>query len=495
MTAIGVADEQMTASNLSVFDMFRLGPGPSSSHTVGPLRAGYHFAATLLERGIAPQKLRVELYGSLAATGIGHGTNRAVLLGLAGAEPATVTTEEIEQLLPRVAATRRLPLMGGYSVPFDLLLDLVFEPSVILPFHVNSMRITASSEGDDTLLQLTYYSTGGGFVSVQENGDEPWSLDEVDALPTRLPHRFTNGADLLKTSEEAGLSIAQVVEANEQAARPQVEIDRYVAQVADTMFAAIEEGCSTEGILPGGLGVPRRAQTLREKLVQSPPDPLILLDWVTLYALAVNEQNAAGHLVVTAPTNGAAGIVPAVLGYYLVTSAAQQAQGLKNLEPSKLWKLREVGTDLPDRVSKIRDYLLTASAVGAIIKTNASIAGAEVGCQGEVGSASAMAAAGLAQVMGGSPAQVENAAEIAMEHSLGLTCDPVGGLVQIPCIERNAIGAVKAISAARMALYGDGRHQVPLDVAVETMRQTGVDMLDKYKETSVGGLAVNVVEC
>lgn len=480
---------------MSLFEMFRLGPGPSSSHTVGPMRAGRHFAATLLEQGLTPSKLKVELFGSLAATGIGHGTNRAVLLGLTGVEPAAATTEEIDALLPRVAATHELELLGGHVIPFDLPRDLLFEPSVTLPFHANAMRITAYGTAGAVALCLTYYSTGGGFVSVQEGDAAPYSLDQAETLPAALPHRFANGAELLDVCERGGLSIAQVVEENERAARPRPLVDEYVRQVNNAMFAAVQEGCTTEGVLPGGLGVPRRAAKLREALETSAPDPLVLLDWVTLYALAVNEQNASGHLVVTAPTNGSAGVVPAVLGYYLVTMAAKQAGGLGKLDPASLWRLGEIAKMVPDAGERIKEYLLAATAIGSIIKSNASIAGAEVGCQGEIGSASAMAAAGLAQVLGGSAAQVENAAEIAMEHSLGLTCDPVGGLVQIPCIERNAVGAVKAISAARMALYGDGRHQVSLDVVVETMRQTGMDMLEKYKETAVGGLAVNVVEC
>lgn len=487
--------EGPVASNLSTFEMFRLGPGPSSSHTVGPMRAGRHFAGTLLEQGQIPAKLKIELFGSLAATGIGHGTSRAVLLGLTGVQPATATTEEIDALLPQVEATGELVLFGGDSVPFNLPEDLLFEPFVTLPFHANSMRITAYDAAGEDLLRLTYYSTGGGFVSVQEGDEAPWSLDEVDSLPTMLPHLFRNGDDLLEVCEESGLSIAQVVEENEWASRPKPLVDEYVRQISDAMFAAVKEGCEVEGTLPGGLGVPRRAAKLRKALEDSPPDPMGVIDWVTLYALAVNEQNASGHLVVTAPTNGSAGLLPAVLGYYLTTEAAQSVGGFENLDPARLWKLGEIARMLPDGDQKIREFLLAATAIGAIVKSNASIAGAEVGCQGEIGSASAMAAAGLAQVLGGTPSQVENAAEIAMEHSLGLTCDPVGGLVQIPCIERNAVGAVKAISAARMALYGDGRHQVSLDTVVETMRQTGQDMLEKYKETSVGGLAVNVVEC
>lgn len=512
------------ASQLGVFDMFSLGIGPSSSHTVGPMRAGLGFARLLHQRGLQPTRLRVRLFGSLAATGIGHGTNRAVLLGLTGADPETVPAELVDRIVPQIAQTGLLPLWGAEPVAFDLPVDLLFEPQVTRGFHVNALTIDAWVGGDGVdegeaqddqgiALTRTYYSVGGGFVLVESpegvvslGGRELADADaDADAnanaatadqfaAPYALP--FTCSADLLQQCRDTGASIAQVARVNEVSRRSPAQLDAHLDRVIQAMFECVENGCRTEGTLPGGLGVPRRAPALRERLTSITTDPLETLDWVTLYALAVNEENAAGHRVVTAPTNGAAGIIPAVLGYFLLSRASNQVGGLAELaRQCDLWRPTQILQCFPDLLPLARDFLLAASAVGAIIKSNASIAGAEVGCQGEVGSASAMAAAGLAQAFGGTPSQVENAAEIAMEHSLGLTCDPVGGLVQIPCIERNAIGAVKAISAARMALYGDGRHQVSLDVAVETMRQTGVDMNAKYKETSIGGLAVNVVEC
>ena len=495
-----------SACQLGVFDMFTLGIGPSSSHTVGPMRAGRHFADLLLAAGTEPSRVRVTLFGSLAATGIGHGTNRAVLLGLAGARPETVETDLVDQIIPSITQSGRLPLLGGASVPFTLPLDLRFEPRVTRTFHVNALTIDAWDGGltdvdEAVVLSRTYYSTGGGFVVVDEGGEMvPVEIARVvvdaggTAPPPFLP--FLSGVELLDRCRETGACVADIMRTNEASRRPIAEVDNYLDLVVSAMFACVEEGCRSEGVLPGGLGVPRRAAALRAELQGGEDDLLAPLDWVTLYALAVNEENAAGHRVVTAPTNGAAGIIPAVLGHFVVTRAARLVGGMEQLAKDyDLARPNALLDAFPQLVPGARDFLLAATAVGSIIKTNASIAGAEVGCQGEVGSASAMAAAGLAQAMGGTPAQVENAAEIAMEHSLGLTCDPVGGLVQIPCIERNAIGAVKAISAARMALYGDGRHQVSLDVAIETMRQTGVDMHSKYKETSIGGLAVNVVEC
>ena len=495
-----------SACQLGVFDMFTLGIGPSSSHTVGPMRAGRHFGDLLLSAGMEPSRVRVTLFGSLAATGIGHGTNRAVLLGLAGARPETVETDLVDQIIPRITQSGHLPLHGGGSVPFTLPLDLRFEPRVTRTFHVNALTIDAWDGGltdvdEAVALSRTYYSTGGGFVVVDEGGEMvPVEVARVivdageTAPPPFLP--FLSGVELLDRCRETDTSVAEVMRTNEASRRPIAEVDDYLDLVVSAMFACVEEGCRSEGVLPGGLGVPRRAAALRAELQGGEDDLLAPLDWVTLYALAVNEENAAGHRVVTAPTNGAAGIIPAVLGHFVVTRGARLVGGMEQLAKDyDLARPNALLEAFPQLVPGARDFLLAATAVGSIIKTNASIAGAEVGCQGEVGSASAMAAAGLAQAMGGTPAQVENAAEIAMEHSLGLTCDPVGGLVQIPCIERNAIGAVKAISAARMALYGDGRHQVSLDVAIETMRQTGVDMHSKYKETSIGGLAVNVVEC
>lgn len=558
------------AYHLGVFDMFTVGIGPSSSHTVGPMRAGRSFAELLSEEGIRPRRIRVRLFGSLAATGVGHGTDRAVLLGLVGEDPRTVSVDTVDHILPHIATAGSLPLFGGGAVPFSADRDLLFEPRVRHDYHVNALTIEAweeeSEPGADpstfpslaphnlpawdeedrpsetipsvalsasgagnrggepieegpSALARTYFSTGGGFVLVEgpdgdplplpqgvrariegeqgKSSSDPRSLrwDASSGTPPS-PIPFTSATELMGQCEKRGSSVAEVMRANELSRWRPEELDSYLDLILDTMFSCIQVGCETGGTLPGGLGVPRRALALRQKLEGSFTDPLALLDWVALYALAVNEENAAGHRVVTAPTNGAAGIIPAVLGYFLVSSAVKITGDLPAVaNKHALWHLADLLEEFPQLRPRLREFLLTAAGIGSIIKTNASIAGAEVGCQGEVGSASAMAAAGLAQALGGTPQQVENAAEIAMEHSLGLTCDPVGGLVQIPCIERNAVGAVKAISAARMALYGDGRHQVSLDIAIETMRQTGVDMLAKYKETSDGGLAVNVVEC
>lgn len=503
------------ARPLSVFDMFRIGIGPSSSHTVGPMRAGLAFV-TALQDAHAQQLqagelqivgLTVELFGSLGATGKGHSTDRAVLLGLEGYLPDTVPGPVVAGCLERVIAEKEIRLACGCTVAFDHAKDMQFKPFTVLPYHVNGLTITARlahTEGDQVQaldFGRTYYSVGGGFVMEDRSADPAYpdvvalaAPAAVETYSSPAPYPFANTEQLLELCERHGLSIAEVVRANEEASRTPEEVDAYLDLINQTMAECIEAGCNTEGILPGGLKVARRAPGLFralggrkgetvEEAVANPcgpgawlgceNDPLRAMEFVNLYALAVNEENAAGHRVVTAPTNGAAGVIPAVLGY------------LVNFCPE--------GKE--DSVAAVRNFLLASTAIGAIIKTNASIAGAEVGCQGEVGSASAMAAAGLASALGGTPPQVENAAEIAMEHSLGLTCDPIGGLVQIPCIERNAIAAVKSINAARMALLGDGRHTVTLDAAIETMRQTGVDMHAKYKETSAGGLAVNVVEC
>ena len=510
-TAAAIVSGEIPATDaphpLSVFDMFRIGIGPSSSHTVGPMRAGLAFTTELATLA-QPARIAVDLYGSLGATGRGHSTDRAVLLGLAGHDPETVAIDVVDALLPALAATGSLTLPGGTAVPLDLAADVRFAPRTVLPYHVNALTITASDHRGRTVLQRTYYSVGGGFVMVQTNDDA-----------------FATAAQLLAACAESGLSIAELVRANEEAVRPRAVVDAHLDRIANTMFDCVDAGTSAQGILPGGLDVPRRARALAAKLarrsgsraadgprpwVSTPADPMRAMDWVNLFALAVNEENAAGHRVVTAPTNGAAGVIPAVLGY-LVThcpeagaspgagpdtgDGARAPLSRVRLAPIDEAEAGPTTTRARDRRAAAHSFLLAATAIGALIKTNASIAGAEVGCQGEVGSASAMAAAGLAQALGGSPEQVENAAEIAMEHSLGLTCDPVGGLVQVPCIERNAIAAVKAINAARMALWGDGRHTVSLDAVIETMRQTGNDMLSKYKETSEGGLAVNVVEC
>ena len=534
-TAAAIVSGEIPATDaphpLSVFDMFRIGIGPSSSHTVGPMRAGLAFTTELAALA-QPARIAVDLYGSLGATGRGHSTDRAVLLGLAGHDPETVAIDVVDALLPALAATGSLTLPGGTAVPLDLAADVRFAPRTVLPYHVNALTITASDHRGRTVLQRTYYSVGGGFVMVQTNDDA--SDPQVASLATSqsgvgidvpAPHPFATAAQLLAACAESGLSIAELVRANEEAVRPRAVVDAHLDRIANTMFDCVDAGTSAQGILPGGLDVPRRARALAAKLarrsdsraadgprpwVSTPADPMRAMDWVNLFALAVNEENAAGRRVVTAPTNGAAGVIPAVLGY-LVTHCPE-AGASPGADPdtgdgarAPLSRVRlapiaeaEAGPSAArarDRRAAAHSFLLAATAIGALIKTNASIAGAEVGCQGEVGSASAMAAAGLAQALGGSPEQVENAAEIAMEHSLGLTCDPVGGLVQVPCIERNAIAAVKAINAARMALWGDGRHTVSLDAVIETMRQTGNDMLSKYKETSEGGLAVNVVEC
>ena len=508
---------------LSAFDMFSIGIGPSSSHTVGPMRAGLAFSTELctLPDYSHLSHVTIDLFGSLGATGRGHNTDRAVLLGLAGYDPETVSIETVESLIPQIASSGRLPFAGGREIPFDIESDIRFLPRTVLSYHVNALTISAYA-GESLILERTYYSVGGGFVMAQTNDDPEHpeiaslaSAQETTGMCTPAPYPFSTAAQLLAQCARSGLSIAEVVLANELSARSEVALDAYLDQIAHTMFHAIEAGISSTGILPGGLDVPRRANALATQLRARAEkafsagerrgwagvmqDPLRAMDWVNLYALAVNEENAAGHRIVTAPTNGAAGVIPAVLGY-LVAFCPEAGASFPDFSPSNLAGISELPLDESTesascRRASIHEFLLAATAIGALIKTNASIAGAEVGCQGEVGSASAMAAAGLAQALGGTPQQVENAAEIAMEHSLGLTCDPVGGLVQIPCIERNAIAAVKAINAARMALWGDGRHTVSLDVAIETMRQTGNDMLSKYKETSAGGLAVNVVEC
>ncbi|WP_111837412.1 L-serine ammonia-lyase [Actinomyces bovis] len=547
----GEVPAQEAARPLSVFDLMRVGIGPSSSHTVGPMRAGRAFAAVLAQAvrhseapaplaggpaspdsaaspanpappavpessaEVSPTplvpptapasptasatpptptlsgtccgpvaRISIELFGSLGATGRGHATDRAVVMGLAGYAPETVPTDVCTTLLEQTANTGQLQVDGVGPVPFTAS-DIRFLPGRVLPYHVNALTLTAYRGDGTQLARRTYYSVGGGFV--MEDTGSP-SQPAVHALATAAatrahaqaaPYPFTSGATLLDLCARTGMRVSDLVRANECSARPETEVDAYLDLLHRTMRECIDAGLATDGVLPGGLGVRRRAKALHERLLSratgpdaafAQADPLRGMDWVDLFALAVNEENAAGRRVVTAPTNGAAGVLPAVLAYY------------ERFIPGA------------DRAG-VHRFLLAATAVGGLIKTNASIAGAEVGCQGEVGSASSMAAAGLAEALGGTPAQVENAAEIAMEHNLGLTCDPVGGLVQIPCIERNAVAAVKAINAARMALWGEGRHAVSLDAVIETMRQTGQDMLSKYKETATGGLAVNVVEC
>ena len=456
--------------HVGVFDLFRIGIGPSSSHTVGPMRAARAFLLWASgQGGLGPvDRLTCELYGSLALTGVGHGTDGAVIAGLFGAEPETVDPDDIPMFRERARQGGRIGFAGVPSLAFDPDADLLFRMREFLPGHPNGMRLTLFRAGEPVLARI-YYSIGGGFIRAE--GDEA----EVAAEPAAvMPFVFDSADELLALAERHGLGIAAIARANEEAMRPREAVDRKLDTIWAAMQACVTRGVAAHGLLPGGLGVKRRAAGLQATLLErdrhDQGDPLRAMDWVNLYALAVNEENAAGGRVVTAPTNGAAGIIPAVLHYYdhFIT-----------------------GSD----IHGIRTFLLASAAIGSIIKKNASISGADVGCQGEVGSASAMAAAGLAATLGGSAAQVENAAEIALEHNLGLTCDPIGGLVQIPCIERNAVASVKAINAARLALHGDGTHRVSLDQAVETMRQTGRDMKRKYKETSTGGLAVNVPLC
>jgi L-serine dehydratase len=453
---------------ISAFELFTIGIGPSSSHTIGPMRAARRFAvhlddAELLERTAA---IRTELHGSLGLTGRGHGTHTAVMLGLLGERPDGVDPDQVPQLVEDIRASGRLTVLGRQEIAFSVKEHIVFHRRARLPHHPNGLRLTAFDHDRRELAGRVYYSLGGGFIIDED-------AIEVDPPPQApVPYAFATGEELLKRTRESGLPISGVILANESTRRSEAEVRAGLLAIWGAMRACIERGLEGEGTLPGGLNVPRRAAQMHRRLrVRGEDrDPLAAVDWLNLWALAVNEENAAGGRVVTAPTNGAAGIVPAVLQYYV----------------------RFIPGSSDDGVVR---YLLTAAAIGALFKQMASISGAEVGCQGEVGSACAMAAGGLAEVLGGTPAQVENAAEIAMEHNLGLTCDPVAGLVQIPCIERNAIAAVKAVNAARMALHGDGGHIVSLDKVIKTMRDTGRDMKDKYKETARGGLAVNVPEC
>ncbi len=461
---------------VSVFDLFKIGIGPSSSHTVGPMRAARMFASRLDHDGVLPRVTRVrsQLYGSLGATGKGHGSDKAVLLGLAGHEPDTVDVDAVPALLAALRERQRLDLLGRHGIAFNERDDLVFHRRETLPFHANGMRFTAFDAGGAEIANRVYYSVGGGFVVSDEVAADGTKQKAIVPDTTVLPHPFNSGDRLLEITSEQQCSIAEVVRRNERHWRSDAEIDAGLLKIWAVMQACVKRGCATDGILPGGFKVKRRAAELYRALTSKPEealkDPLQVMDWINLYALAVNEENAAGGRVVTAPTNGAAGIVPAVLHYYTRFVPGASDKG-------------------------VIDFLLTAAAIGILYKENASISGAEVGCQGEVGVACSMAAGALCAVMGGTPAQAENAAEIGMEHHLGLTCDPVGGLVQIPCIERNAIASVKAINASRMALRGDGTHFVSLDKVIKTMRETGADMQTKYKETARGGLAVNIVEC
>ena len=461
---------------ISVFDLFKIGIGPSSSHTVGPMRAARMFVTRLASEARLAQVARVkaELFGSLGATGKGHGSDKAVLLGLAGHEPDTVDVEAVPSMLEAIRGQGRIALGGGPAVAFDEKSDLIFHRRQSLPFHANGMRFAAFDAAGAEVTARVYYSVGGGFVVSDEVAADGSRQKAVAPDATVLPLPFRSGAELLELTRAHDCSIAEVMRRNERHWRGDAEIDAGLLRIWQVMQDCVARGCQTEGVLPGGFKVRRRAAALYRDLTSHPEaalrDPLQVIDWVNLYALAVNEENAAGGRVVTAPTNGAAGIIPAVLHYY-----ARFVPGAND--------------------GGVIDFLLTAAAIGILYKENASISGAEVGCQGEVGVACSMAAAALCAVMGGTPDQVENAAEIGMEHHLGLTCDPVGGLVQIPCIERNAIAAVKALNASRMALRGDGTHHVSLDKVIKTMRETGADMLTKYKETARGGLAVNIVEC
>jgi L-serine dehydratase len=455
---------------VSAFDLFKVGIGPSSSHTVGPMRAACSFVLRLREEGLLARvaRVRCELFGSLGATGHGHGSVKAVVLGLEGERPELVDPTTAGPRVEEVRRTGTLSLAGEHPIAFAVDDDVVLHRRKRLDFHTNGMLFRAVDAEGVELDRREYYSVGGGFVLDEDAAGNPVLVE--DATP--VPYPFHTGDELLAHARATGLRISDIVLANELAWRSEAEVREGLLHLWSVMQECVERGTRTPGVLPGGLKVRRRAAALRAHLEAHPDDadPLRAMEWVTLYALAVNEENAAGGRVVTAPTNGAAGIVPAVLHYY---------------------------RDFIDSCSDdgVVRFLLTATAIGLLFKENASISGAEVGCQGEVGSACSMAAAGLAEVLGGTPEQVENAAEIGIEHNLGLTCDPVGGLVQIPCIERNAVGSVKAITAARMAVRGDGRHHVSLDKAIKTMRETGADMKDKYKETARGGLALNVVEC
>ncbi|HEX4724368.1 MAG TPA: L-serine ammonia-lyase [Pseudonocardiaceae bacterium] len=454
---------------ISVFDLFKIGIGPSSSHTVGPMKAARMFADGLRSDGLLGEvtSVRAELFGSLGATGHGHGSDKAVLLGLSGADPRTVDTDTVADRVATIRQDKAIDLLGEHRVGFDPDHDLVLHRRRSLPTHPNGMIFTAAGSAGP-IRQRTYYSVGGGFV-VDESAT---GADRIKSDDTPVAYPFTTGAELLARCRETGLPVSGIMLANELSWRDDAAIGADLAEIWQAMQDCVRRGCERDGVLPGGLKVRRRAAELHRALSAEhyATDPLRVLDWVSLFALAVNEENAYGGRVVTAPTNGAAGIVPAVLHYY-----ARFVPGASD--------------------AGVVRFLLTAGAIGVLFKENASISGAEVGCQGEVGSACSMAAAGLCEVLGGTPEQVENAAEIAMEHNLGLTCDPVGGLVQIPCIERNALASVKAISAARIALRGDGTHFVSLDKVIKTMRETGADMKVKYKETARGGLAVNVIEC
>lgn len=455
---------------LSVFDMFKVGIGPSSSHTMGPMVAAGMFLDLLRESPFEPTGLRAQLHGSLAYTGIGHATDRAILLGLAGFRPATFNATEGEKALSLIKNDKVVKPDGLPQMKIDPAIDILFDYGPALPGHANGLILTATDQQGDVLMQQTYYSVGGGFVVTEEEITSGRAVGDL----AHYPHEFETASALLKICVKTGKSITEIKRENELSRRSALELDRGLAEIWDVMSSCIDRGLVTDGILPGGLNVKRRAKGIHDSLVSERgvnlSAPHTINDWMSVYAMAVNEENAAGGQVVTAPTNGAAGVIPATIRYWL-----DHVPGANN--------------------QKVSDFLLTAAAIGGLIKSNASISGAECGCQAEVGSAAAMAAAGLCAVLGGSPAQVENAAEIALEHHLGMTCDPIKGLVQVPCIERNGLGCIKAVSAASLAMRGDGTHLVPLDACIETMRQTGKDMHEKYKETSQGGLAVNLPNC
>jgi L-serine dehydratase len=457
---------------LSVLELFRIGIGPSSSHTLGPIRIGRRFLEDLKQQIELTQvaRVRVELQGSLALTGKGHATPKAVILGLFGFDPETLDPDEAEAAVARVAQEKRVALLGAHAIAFDPETDIVFAYHIMPELHPNGMKLSAFDTSGELLFEQTYYSTGGGFIATERQLRAPAPKDQI-ATGRKVPFPFGSGAELLEHCARENKTIEEIVYANEDAMRPRAETDARLDRVAKVMAACIDRGLAREGALPGALQVKRRAPAIWRSLQDQPQanEPERLFDWLNVYAMAVNEENAAGGQVVTAPTNGAAGILPAILKHYC----------LNGEEP----------------VRDARRFLLTAAGIGLLYKQRASISGAEMGCQGEVGVACSMAGAGLAAVWGASPQQIANAAEIGMEHNLGLTCDPVGGLVQIPCIERNAVGSVKAVNAARLALHSTEPSKVSLDQVIETMRQTGADMSSKYKETSQGGLAVNVVEC
>ncbi|ACM26672.1 L-serine ammonia-lyase [Rhizobium rhizogenes] len=466
---------------LSVFDVFKIGVGPSSSHTMGPMSAANRFLDLVLSSewprpssNVHVASIKVSLHGSLAHTGIGHGTGRAVILGLMGERPDQVDPDRMDAVIDEVERSGRITPPGHPAYQFQPKTDLIFDKKVPLPGHANGMSFSAFDKDERLLVKRIYYSVGGGFVVTDTELEQMRADKKKASSGERIPFPFSTAKQMLDMAERSGLSIAQMKRANEETRMSSDELDSGLDRIWTAMSSCIDRGLKVDGIMPGGLKVRRRARSIHDKLQEewrsNRINPLLANDWLSVYAMAVNEENAAGGRVVTAPTNGAAGVIPATIRYYQHFHEDWDQDGIRN-------------------------YLLTAAAVGGIIKHNASISGAEVGCQGEVGSAAAMAAAGLAAVMGASPEQIENAAEIALEHHLGMTCDPVAGLVQVPCIERNALGAVKAVTAASLALKGDGQHFVPLDACIETMRQTGYDMSEKYKETSTGGLAVNVVEC